>query len=269
MSHYCGFRKRFDSTKLCQCKNNSNILPVGYGTEKIEKKLNDLFPSSRVMRIDSDTITNNKKLIEFIENANSGQIDILIGTQMLVKGHDFPNVSLVGIIDIDSGLYSLDFRGLEKTAQLITQVSGRSGRHQTQGKVIIQTRKPDHPLILELLKNGYKNFSEKALIERKEALLPPFSYIALLRASSLKKNDSQNFLENIKNYFKNDNNVKFLGPAPAPIAKRNNRYTFQMMISSLNRKFLLLKSHQIREYILKRKLNNIKWSIDVDPIDLY
>ncbi|MBH44689.1 MAG: primosomal protein N' [Gammaproteobacteria bacterium] len=267
--HYCGYRKKFSQKKLCDCQENCNIVPVGYGTERIERRLNDLFPDARIMRVDSDTITNNKKLIEFVDKTNTGKIDILVGTQMLVKGHDFPNVSLVGIIDIDSGLFSLDFRGLEKTAQLITQVSGRSGRHNVQGKVIIQTRKPNHHLILELLKNGYKNFSAKALVERKEASLPPFSYIALLRSSSYKKNDCQNFLENIKNYFQNDSNVNFFGPAPAPIAKKNNKYSYQMMISSLNRKFLLLKSYQIREYILKRKLNNIKWSIDIDPIDLY
>ena len=116
------------------------------------------------MRIDSDAINNTTKLNDFIDKTKNKDLDILIGTQMLVKGHDFPDVTLVGIMDIDAGLHSLDFRGLEKIAQLIVQVSGRSGRHSSEGKVLIQTRKPKHPLIIELLKNGYNSFSNKALI---------------------------------------------------------------------------------------------------------
>jgi len=187
---------------------------------------------------------------------------------MLVKGHDFPNLTLVGIIDIDSGLYSLDFRGIEKIAQMIIQVAGRSGRHSTQGKVIIQTRKPNHPIMTELLENGYNDFANTALKERDESSLPPHSYLSLFRVSSINKGEGLLFLNKIKNYF-NNTDVNILGPAPAPILKKNNRYYYQLLINSHNRNVLLQKSSEIREYILEHKKNNLRWSIDIDPIDLY
>ena len=173
--HHCGFQMKVDIKKPCGCSNECEIIPLGQGTERVEIKIKKLFPNAKVMRIDSDAINNTTKLNDFINRTKNKDLDILIGTQMLVKGHDFPGVTLVGIIDIDAGLYSLDFRGLEKIAQLIVQVSGRSGRHSSEGKVLIQTRKPKHPLIIELLKNGYNSFSNKASLERKSASLPPFS----------------------------------------------------------------------------------------------
>ena len=265
--HHCGFKKHYNQVGNC-CKE-SEIIPLGFGTERIEEKLRSIFPSSKIMRIDSDNINTSKKLDDFIEKAKTGAVDILIGTQMLVKGHDFPNVSLVGIIDIDSGLHSIDFRGLERTAQLMVQVSGRSGRHKKQGRVIIQTRKPNHPLILELLKHGYKSFSDKALLERKETHLPPYSYIALLKFASYKGALCLTFLQKIKNYFDTDKSVYIYGPVPSPITKKNNMYYFQLMIKSSNRKLLLQKSQKIREYIINKKLSNVRWSLDIDPLDLY
>ena len=151
--------KKIDLNNICECKSSNEIVPVGIGTERIEKKAKELFPKSKIMRIDSDTIKNVSQLNDFINKSKNAEIDILIGTQMLAKGHDFPNLTLVGIIDIDSGLYSLDFRGIEKIAQMIIQVAGRSGRHSTQGKLIIQTRKPNHPIMTKLLENGYNDFA--------------------------------------------------------------------------------------------------------------
>ena len=266
--HHCGSQKKVDLKNICECKAESEIVPLGVGTERVEQKANELFPKSKIMRIDSDTINNISKLNSFLEKAKNGDIDILIGTQMLVKGHDFPNLTLVGIIDIDSGLYSLDFRGIEKIAQMIIQVAGRSGRHSTQGKLIIQTRKPNHPIMTKLLENGYNDFANAALKERNESSLPPHSYLSLFRVSSVNKGEGLLFLNKIKNYF-NNGNVNILGPAPAPILKKNNRYYYQLLINSHNRNFLLQKSSEIREYILEQKKSNLRWSIDIDPIDLY
>ena len=266
--HHCGAQKKVDLKNICECKAENEIVPLGVGTERVEQKANELFPKSKIMRIDSDTINNISKLNSFLEKAKNGDIDILIGTQMLVKGHDFPNLTLVGIIDIDSGLYSLDFRGIEKIAQMIIQVAGRSGRHSTQGKVIIQTRKPNHPIMTKLLENGYNDFANTALKERDESSLPPHSYLSLFRVSSINKGEGLLFLNKIKNYF-NNTNVNILGPAPAPILKKNNRYYYQLLINSHNRNVLLQKSSEIREYILEHKKNNLRWSIDIDPIDLY
>ena len=223
---------------------------------------------AKIMRIDSDTINNITKLKDFISKTKSKEIDILIGTQMITKGHDFPDLNLVGIVDIDAGLYSLDFRSIEKVGQMIIQVAGRSGRYNSQGKLIIQTRKPSHPLIKELLNNGYNKFSKKALLERSESCFPPYSYLSLFRVSSLNRLEGMSFLMKVKNKFSNGK-ANLLGPAPAPIMKKNNRYYCQLLVNANNRKLLLNKSSEIREYIIKQKKSNIRWSIDIDPIDLY
>ena len=265
--HHCGLQTKVNFKNICECKSESEIIPIGMGTERIEKRAKELFPKSKVMRIDSDTINNISKLNNFINQSRDGKIDILVGTQMLVKGHDFPNLTLVGIIDIDSGLYSLDFRGTEKIAQMIIQVAGRSGRHSSEGRLIIQTRKPKHPIMTKLLENGYSDFSKDVLKERREAALPPQSYLSLFRVSTNNKGEGLIFLNKIKNIYRDT--ITILGPAPAPILKKNNRYYYQLLINSHNRKFLLQKSSEIREYILKHKKSNFRWSLDIDPIDLY
>ena len=266
--HHCGYKKQLNAENNCKSGKECEIVPLGVGTERVERKCKELFPKAKIMRVDSDTIDNVTKLKEFISKTQSKEIDILVGTQMLVKGHDFPDLSLVGIIDIDAGLYSLDFRGVEKIGQMIIQVAGRSGRHNSQGKLVIQTRKPDNMLMKELLLNGYHSFSKKALIERNESSFPPYSYLSLIRVSSFKKNEGLSFLMRVKNNF-NQKMIDLLGPAPAPIMKKNNRYYYQLLINSNNRNLLLNKSSEIREYIMKQKKSNIRWSIDIDPIDLY
>tara|TARA_B100000965_G_scaffold405500_2_gene439816 strand:- start:2328 stop:4316 length:1989 start_codon:yes stop_codon:yes gene_type:complete len=265
--HHCGNNQKINKNPG-NCKQ-CDLIPLGFGTQRIEDKVRDLFPDARIQRIDSDSISNISKLKKFVSDANENKIDILIGTQMLVKGHDFPNVSLVGIIDIDSGLYSLDFRGLEKTAQLVTQVSGRSGRKYEKGKVIIQTRNPSHPLFKTLLKHGYERFSQEKMIERKKSNLPPFSYISLIRASSKNKQKSYSFLNQLKNDFSNQKSIFIYGPAEAPVAKKNNMFVHQIILGSKSRVSLGHKTKEIRQYMEGKKLYNIKWSIDVDPIDLY
>ena len=265
--HHCG-NKQSISTNPGKCEKCS-LIPVGFGTQRIEDKIKELFPDARVGRIDSDAISSLKKLRDFINRAKNNEVDILIGTQMIVKGHDFPNVSLVGIIDIDSGLFNLDFRGLERTAQLITQVAGRSGRKNEGGHVIIQTRTPKHPLLDILLSKGYEDFAMKNLNDRKKANLPPYTHLCLVRMSSSKKITAFNFLDEIKCLFSEQKNIFFLGPADAPIPKKNNMYVHQLIVGSKNRTVLRKITQEIRQYITKKKPYNIKWSIDVDPIDLY
>lgn len=265
--HHCG-NKQSISTNPGKCEKCS-LIPVGFGTQRIEDKIKELFPDARVGRIDSDAISSVKKLRDFINRAKNNEVDILIGTQMIVKGHDFPNVSLVGIIDIDSGLFNLDFRGLERTAQLITQVAGRSGRKNEGGHVIIQTRTPKHPLLDILLSKGYEDFAMKNLNDRKKANLPPYTHLCLVRMSSSKKITAFNFLDEIKCLFSEQKSIFFLGPADAPIPKKNNMYVHQLIVGSKNRTVLRKITQEIRQYITKKKPYNIKWSIDVDPIDLY
>ena len=169
--HKCDYKQNFERTK--KCCDNPILSPLGIGTQRVENKVKKLFPDKNVVRVDSDNITSKKHLDDFIAKANNNEIDIFIGTQMIVKGHDFQDVSLVGIINIDAGLYSTDFRGLEKTAQLITQVSGRTGRQTEQGNVLIQTHNPSHNILKIILKDGYEKFSNIALDQRQNVNLPP------------------------------------------------------------------------------------------------
>ena len=179
--HHCGFSQSFDSVKPC-CENPC-LVPLGIGTQRIENKVKNLFPDKNILRVDSDNISSKSDLKDFIKKANNNEIDIFIGTQMIVKGHDFEDVSLVGIINIDAGLYSTDFRGLEKTGQLITQVSGRAGRQKVRGNVIIQTNNPKHELLQKILREGYEKFSKVALKQRKAVNLPPYSHIGVVKVS--------------------------------------------------------------------------------------
>ncbi len=265
--HHCGNCEKI-SINPGKC-DKCNLVPVGFGTQRIEDKVKELFPEARVARIDSDAISTLKKLKEFINRTKNNEVDILIGTQMIVKGHDFPNVSLVGIIDIDSGLFNLDFRGLERTAQLIVQVAGRSGRKNEKGHVVIQTRTPEHPLLETLLSEGYMQFALKSLIDRKKANLPPYTHLRLVRMSASNKTIAFKFLEEMKCFFSAQKNIFFLGPAEAPISKKNNMYIYQLIVGSKNRIILKKITQEIRQYIVMKKPYNVKWSIDVDPIDLY
>jgi len=265
--HHCGNNQNL-TVKPGKCEK-CNLVPVGFGTQRIEDKIKELFPEARVARVDSDAISNLKKLRNFIDKAKNNEVDILIGTQMIVKGHDFPNVSLVGIINIDPGLFNLDFRGLERTAQLITQVAGRSGRKNERGHVIIQTRSPEHPLLNMLLSQGYESFALKNLDDRKKANLPPYTHLSLLRMSSSTKSTGFKFLEEIKRSYLTQKSIFFLGPAEAPLPKKNNMYIYQLLVGSKNRSVLRKITKEIRQYITMKKPYNIKWSIDVDPIDLY
>ena len=190
--HQCEFSQKFDSVEPC-CQTPS-LVPLGVGTQRIEDKVKKLFPDKNVLRVDSDNISSKKDLKDFIVKATNNEIDIFIGTQMIVKGHDFKDISLVGIINIDSGLYSTDFKGLEKTGQLITQVSGRAGRQKTQGNVIIQTNNPKHKLLIKILKDGYEEFSKIALKERESVNLPPYSHIGIIKVSSSSKYQSKSIL---------------------------------------------------------------------------
>ncbi len=261
--HQCEYNRKLEDVKDCchKCK----LIPLGIGTQRIENKIKELFPHKNVLRVDSDNISSNKDLKEFISSANNDEIDIFIGTQMIVKGHDFNNISLVGIINIDAGLYSTDFRGLERTGQLITQVAGRSGRQETQGNVIIQTNNPEHELLQTILKKGYDYFSKIALKQRQSVNLPPFSHIGTVKISSSNKYKVKSLLLNIKE-IKKDRLVFIYGPTPSTISKKNDQYFYQLIIGSKSSRLLSEHITRIKLYLstVERKY---KWSIDIDPIE--
>lgn len=266
--HHCDSQKR-NIENCLEC--GEPLLQLGHGTERIEEVLADLFPKARISRIDRDTTRKKNAMNDHLEKINAGEVDIMVGTQMLAKGHHFPNVTLTGIVDADRGLFSTDFRASERLAQLFMQVSGRTGRGSKEGTVIVQTYNPEHPLFRQLIEHGYNYFSTAMLQERKLSSLPPYTHMAFLRTEAHNANDAKQFINQsmkILNALTN-NALQLYGPIPAIIEKRSGRYRFQLIIQSTNRKVL---HSQLDNWL--NELDNIKsgkkvrWSLDIDPQDM-
>ncbi|HIF51621.1 MAG TPA: primosomal protein N' [Thiotrichaceae bacterium] len=266
--HHCDSNRR--SIKHCpECEEE--LLFLGHGTERIEEVLAELFPKAIVARIDRDTTRKKNAMNEYLEKIHSGEIDILIGTQMLAKGHHFPNVTLTGIVDADRGLFSTDFRASERLAQLFMQVSGRTGRGSKEGTVVVQTHNPEHPLFKQLIEHGYNYFSKSLLQERKHASLPPHAYMAFLRAEAHNANDAKRFINDaiMQLNLLTQNALQLFGPIPALIEKRSGRYRYQLIIQSSSRKSLHSHLDQWLDKLDEMKTaKKVRWSIDIDPQDM-
>ncbi len=268
--HHCGKEQHLPVN--CPACKTGELVPLGLGTERIESALRPLFPDKRLVRLDRDTTRRKGSLENYLKQINEGEADIILGTQMLAKGHHFREVTLVAIVDVDSGLFSIDYRATERLAQTIIQVSGRAGRAEKLGSVILQTRHPDHPVLNTLLRDSYRRYAQTALEERKQAGLPPFTYHALLRAQANNPDDPLDFLQTTvtvaKGYVKG--RIQLLGPVPAPMEKRAGLYRYQLLFQSKNR-------NELQKCLsgLLAELDNIKipkkirWSLDVDPLDLF
>ena len=217
--HHCDARMKLP--KACQECGDTNVEPIGLGTQRVEEILHTHFPQVPVIRVDRDSTKNKNALHELLAQIHLEQPSILLGTQMLAKGHHFPQVTLVGIIDADSGLFSADFRAAEQMGQLLMQVSGRAGRAEKPGTVMIQTRCPDHPHLLKLIHEGYPAFARELMVEREEFVLPPYSYFAVFRAEAYSSETAASFLSKIKEISKTfADAVSILGPIPAFMAKK-------------------------------------------------
>ncbi len=209
-----------------------------------------------------------QKLLDAI---HSGRTNIVVGTQMLAKGHHFPNVTLVGILDADGGLFGADFRAAERMAQLLVQVAGRAGRGQRPGRVLIQTHHPEHPLLQVLIREGYRHFGEAALAERRQAALPPFSCFALLRAEAPQRERVMAFLEEARARAVQlgDERVQSLGPVPAPMERRAGRFRAQLLVQSTERPALhALLAPWLSELEALQSARRVRWSLDVDPQEM-
>jgi primosomal protein N' (replication factor Y) len=266
--HHCSSQAKPSPT--CPECESKEIIQIGHGTERLNETLKECFPSARILRIDRDSTRRKGSMENYMERINSGEIDILVGTQMLAKGHHFPGVTLVGIIDADRGLYSSDFRASERMAQLIIQVSGRAGRANDPGLVIVQTHFPEHPLLMSLMKNSYNTFAHILLNERKVASLPPYAYQALLRAEDYDENKPKVFLEGAADLLrKSSHGVDIFGPFPAPIEKKAGKYRYQLLTQSSQRAVLQKALHTWVDQIDNIKNSKkIRWSLDVDPQDV-
>ena len=266
--HHCGKQNRVEK-RCAECKGNE-LLHIGYGTERLEETLLEIFPSANILRIDRDSTRKKGSMRRMFTDINSGKADILIGTQILAKGHHFPKLTLVGVIDIDRGLFSTDFRASERMAQLLVQVSGRAGRIKQKGVVYIQTHFPEHPLLQSLVNKGYDEFAKLLLHERETANLPPFSYLAVLLAEDYKTEVTLDFLNKVKAELqKYASNIGVFGPIPAPIEKRAGRIRYQLFIQSDSRNSLhssltpWIKS--IESLSITKK---VRWSLDIDPQEI-
>ena len=231
------------------------------------------FPNSPVHRVDRDTTRRKNAMADVIEEISKGEPCILVGTQMLAKGHHFPNVTLVAILDADSGLMSTDFRGPERMGQLLTQVSGRAGRASQPGKVMIQSHHCEHPLILSLVQEGYLPFARHLLRERQLCSMPPYRYLALIKAESKRAENAVEFLtvarQFIESLSNHQNDWQMLGPLPAIMEKRNNRFRYQLHITSDSRKKLQqILSRVCSQLESHRVARRSRWSVDIDPQDM-
>jgi primosomal protein N' (replication factor Y) len=268
--HHCGQEQRL--INRCPACKAGELTPLGLGTERVEKALAELFADKTVVRLDRDSTQRKGSLENYLRQINEGKVDIILGTQMLAKGHHFPNVTLVAILDVDSGLFSIDFHAPEKMAQMIVQVSGRAGRAEKPGKVIMQTRQPEHPLLTTLIRQGYRGFAKTALAERKDALLPPFSHQALLRVQAADADAPPLFFQAVAALTQklNTGDTLVLGPVAAPMAKRAGLYRYQLLFQNTRRRELhVLLDALMPEIAALREARKVRWSLDVDPMDLY
>ena len=268
LCHHCGFEQV--TPEHCPSCHNPSITTIGHGTERLEISLQQQFADYPVLRIDRDATQTKQALTDKLEQVYSNVPLILVGTQMLAKGHDFPNLTLVVILEIDQSLFSTDYRALERLGQLLIQVSGRAGRADKPGQVILQTSQPDNPFLHQLISQGYAPFAQHLLEARKRWHFPPFSYQALIRASHMQSMEKvMLWLEQVSQHITalGLNSVHCLGPTPAVIEKRANRYRAQLLLSSPKRAPLHSALYHLTQQLPVSGRSGMRWSIDIDPID--
>jgi primosomal protein N' (replication factor Y) len=266
--HYCGFSTT-DNVACLECRS-TDLVPAGFGTERVEDEVRELFPEARITRLDSDTASDRKKFLSILAKMHEGQIDILIGTQMIAKGHHFPNVTLVGVVWADGGMSMPDFRAAERTFQLITQVIGRAGRGDTPGEVIIQTMRPDHYAILYSRDHQYDKMFMHEMRLRQHPAFPPYLRLTALRIQGRVENDVQQTAVIIARFCrqtvkKTKIKIETLGPAPSPLDKIRDNYRWQILLKgsdTTEMHSLCTAIKNARQELVER---NCTLAIDVDP----
>ncbi len=268
--HHCDSQRPVP--QQCPHCGSTHLVPVGLGTEQLEASLTTLFTNVPITRIDRDTTSRKGMLEQQLAQVRQGDARILIGTQMLAKGHHFPDVTLVALLDVDSSLFSADFRATERFAQLYTQVSGRAGRAGKSGEVVLQTHHPDHPLLQLLLQKGYDAFASQTLKERQSVFLPPYTSHILFRADDHDNQHAPLFLQQLRNLLESsplkDDALWLLGPVPALQPKRAGRFRWQLLLQHPSRATLqrVVKA-SLPLISLLPEARKVKWVLDVDPTD--
>ena len=265
--HHC--HSVYSTPEFCPMCGCQHVIPLGEGTEKITDTLSHAIHPQQILRVDRDTIKTPHQWSAAMADIASGQPRVIVGTQMLAKGHHFPKLSLVVIVDIDSSFFSGEFRATEHLAQLLVQVAGRAGRAETEGEVVVQTRHPEHPFFMQLLQQGYAAFAREELQQRREQGFPPSSFMAILRAQHLQQNILEDFLFKIENQLPEDQEVNVFGPIAAPMFIRHKHYRMQLIYNATSRQALHRQLHHTRQ-IISTQLNktNVQWLLDIDPVQM-
>jgi primosomal protein N' (replication factor Y) len=266
--HYCGFRLAVP--KLCPNCKSEYLYFLGAGSEKIEERLHSLFPRARIGRLDRDTVRDRADFERVLNRLHSGEIDLLVGTQMIAKGHDIHGVTLVGVVGADSALRFPDFRAAEGTFQLLTQVAGRAGRGNAPGKVILQTYFPEHYAIQYAAAHDYQGFYEKELKYRRWMHYPPFTSVTnvLLRGENL--NQAMAYAGIIGRWFESQRleGIRVLGPAAAPIVRLKRDYRFHFILKASSRQKMNAALRSMLQHALEQKIPRTSVIIDVDALSL-
>ena len=264
--HHCGHQERVPHA--CPSCGNADLQPVGIGTQRVESALQEHFPQARILRVDRDSTRNKGAWNAMRQQIQDDAVDILVGTQMLAKGHDFPNLTLVGVLNSDSALYSSGFRASEKLFAQLAQVAGRAGRADKPGEVLIQTAFPDHPLFRALRTHDYDSWAQTLLAERRSADFPPFAYQVMLRAEGKQKAEVFAFLQQAQQAaIALATSVDIYGVVPAALPRRANHYLAHLLVQSDKRKLLQQFLHAWRLALNALPAQKLRWSLDVDPLD--
>jgi primosomal protein N' (replication factor Y) len=265
--HYCSHVEAI--ARSCPQCGNQELRGLGQGTQRVEEALAAHFPGARILRVDSDSTRRRDSFARMRARIHDDAVDVLVGTQMLAKGHDFPKLTLVAVLGADHGLFSSDFRGAERLFQQLVQVSGRAGRAQLSGEVLIQTQFPAHPLYQALARHDFDAFAEQLLADRKRFGFPPFVYQALLRAESVSETAAVRFLEHAAHEAAPlARGVTVYDPVPALMAKVAGRYRAQLLVQSVSRGALQQFLNSWHPRLGRGRASAVRWALDVDPSEL-
>ena len=266
--HHCGFETRVP--KSCPTCGNQDIQPFGRGTQRLEEALASRFPQARILRVDRDSAKSRKQWEALLEQIHAGEADILVGTQMLAKGHDFPKLTLVGVLGADAALFAADWRAPERLFAQLMQVAGRAGRAELPGEVLIQTQFPEHPLYAALVRHDYPAFANEQLKEREQAGFPPYTYQAMLRAEAPSMADSLAFLASARDWPQAGEHpdVMLYDPVPMRLARRANFERAQLLIESPSRRALQGFLGVWGDWLNAIKApSKLRWHLEVDPLE--
>jgi primosomal protein N' (replication factor Y) len=263
--HHCGAEGPVP--RACPTCGNVDLKPLGRGTQRVEEGLRARFPEARIVRIDRDSARRRHELTRVLESVQRGEADILVGTQLLAKGHDFPNLTLVGVLNADTGLLSTDYRSPERLFAVLAQVAGRAGRRERPGEVMIQTRYPQHPLFAALARHDFAGFADGQLADRKSAGFPPFVFEAALRAEASKLDAAMTFLCDAAASVAAPDEVRIYDPVPHVITRRAGFERAQLLMQSSSRQALQRYLAALSEHLFAGAPRQIRWHLDVDPIE--